>query len=55
MVLKKIGIFIAFMIWTLACIYGTYWNTVENAELTTMTDGGYEITYHNTGDVFSYN
>ena len=53
--MKKVIAGIAFIIWTLLCIYGTYYNTVENAELTTVTDGGYEIMYHNTDDVFSYN
>lgn len=53
--MKKIIAGIAFMVWTLLCIYGTYYNTVEHAELTTITDERYEITYHNTGDVFSYN
>ena len=52
--MKKVGIFIGFMLWTLLCIYGTYWNTVKCAEMTAISEKGYEITYHNTGEVYTY-
>ena len=51
--MKQIAVFIAIVIWTLLCIYGTYNNTVKNAEVT-QVDGGYEITYWNTGEVHFY-
>ena len=44
---------IIIFIWTLACIYGTYDNTVRSAEIK-ETETGYEVTYHNTGDIFEY-
>lgn len=53
--MKKVIAGIAFMMWSLLCIYSTYYNTVEHAEITAISENGYEITYHNTGDVFSYN
>jgi len=46
--------FVVFAVWTLAIIYGTYRNTVSNAELVSITESGYEICYNNTGDVFTY-
>lgn len=46
--------FVVFAVWTLAIIYGTYRNTVSNAELVSVTESGYEICYNNTGDVFTY-
>lgn len=52
--MKKVIAGIAFMMWSLLCIYGTYYNTVEHAEITSISDTKYEITYHNTGDVFEY-
>lgn len=39
--------------WTLACIYGTYDNTVKSAEIH-ATATGYEVTYHNTGHTYEY-
>lgn len=44
---------VVWIVWTLMCIYGTYDNTVKSAEVQQTSDG-YEITYHNTGDTFSY-
>ena len=35
------------------CIYGTYDNTVKSAEIH-QTSYGYEVTYHNTGEVHIY-
>lgn len=51
--MKKIILTVAFIIWTLLCIYGTYWNTIENAE-PKKVGNVYEITYHNTGEVHIY-
>ena len=51
---KQLLIFLVFAVWTLAVIYGTYRNTVSNAELVSVTENGYEICYNNTGDVFTY-
>lgn len=50
----KIIITVAWIIWTLMCIYGTYNNTVKNAELVSYENGVYEIEYHNTGDIMRY-
>ena len=52
--MKKIICGIAFIIWTLLCIYGTYWNTVDNAEVTFTSASTYEITYWNTGHTYEY-
>ena len=52
--MKKIILTVAFIIWTFLCIYGTYYNTVENAEVTAINAETYEITFWNTGDVFEY-
>lgn len=51
--MKRVGMFIGFIIWTLLCIYGTYWNTIENAEPRAI-ENGYEIEYHNTGEIHYY-
>lgn len=53
--MKKAIATIAVIAWTLICVYSTYYNTIEHAELTAITEKGYEITYHNTGDTYSYN
>lgn len=52
--MKKVILFVVWVIWTLMCIYGTYHNTVINAELGEIGDGYYEIEYHNTGDIYRY-
>ena len=39
--------------WTLMCIYGTYDNTIKSAEPRAI-EGGYEIEYHNTGQICVY-
>lgn len=44
---------IIIFIWTLVCIYGTYNNTVKSAEIK-IVEGGYEVTYHNTGHTYEY-
>lgn len=51
---KKIILFGIWIIWTLLCIYGTYNNTVKSAQPKAV-EGGYEITYGNTGNTYSYN
>ena len=51
--IKQVYMLIIVFIWTLLCIYGTYDNTVKSAEICTI-DGGYEVIYHNTGDIFTY-
>lgn len=38
----------------LMAIYGTYDNTVKNAELVSYESGVYEIRYNNTGDIMLY-
>lgn len=53
MLKKTIITSIIIFIWTLVCIYGTYDNTVKSAEIH-ATATGYEVTYHNTGDIFEY-
>ena len=50
---KKAGMFIGFIIWTLLCIYGTYYNTIENAEIKAVNNG-YEVLYKNTGEIHYY-
>jgi len=51
--MKQILTIAIFAVWTLAVIYGTYNNTVRNAEVNKV-NGGYEITYHNTGEIHFY-
>ena len=52
--IKQLIVLGGIIAWTLAVIYGTYRNTVSNAELISVTENGYEICYNNTGDVFTY-
>ena len=42
------------IVWTLACIYGTYNNTVRHAHIVSDNGNTYTIQYDNTGDVFVY-
>lgn len=53
MLKKTIITTIIIFTWTLACIYGTYDNTVRSAEIK-ATETGYEVTYHNTGHTYEY-
>ena len=50
---KHLIVMLVVAIWTLACIYGTYWNTVKHA-VPVATETGYEITFGNTGETYSY-
>ena len=50
---KTLVILIAWVVWTLMCVYGTYNNTVKSAEPRTV-EGGYEITFTNTGEIHTY-
>ena len=52
--MKKIICIMAFVTWTLICIYGTYYNTIENASVTKETATTYEITYYNTNETHVY-
>lgn len=52
--MRKLLLVIVWIAWTLACVYGTYNNTVKHAELISHSNGEYEILYHNTGDIFNY-
>ena len=49
----KIIALVALVVWTLVCIYGTYDNTVKSASVT-VVEGGYEVTYGNTGEIHFY-
>ena len=51
---KQLLIMLVFAVWTLVCIYGTYWNTVKHAEVVSVTENGYEICYNNTGEIYTY-
>ena len=51
--MKKIILWMAFIIWTLLCIYGTYNNTVKSASVREIEEG-YEVTYGNTGEIHIY-
>lgn len=53
MVRKTIFTSIVIFIWTLICIYGTYDNTIKNAQIKSV-DGGYEVTYMNTHETHFY-
>lgn len=50
---KKIILFGVWVIWTLICIYGTYYNTINSVEVAAIEEG-YEILYCNTGDIYTY-
>lgn len=50
---KHLIVMLVVAVWTLACIYGTYWNTVKHA-VPVATETGYEITFGNTGETYSY-
>lgn len=52
--MKKAIITVSIIAWTLICVYSTYYNTIENAEVTATTESTYEITYHNTGETHVY-
>ena len=52
-VIKWAVIGIAVYVWSLLCIYGTYNNTVQNAQIVTVSDG-YVVTYANTGEMHYY-
>lgn len=52
--MKQLGTILAVILWTLICVYSTYWNTVEHAEMTAISKTHYEITYGNTGEVYVY-
>ena len=54
MKIKDVVLWIAFFCWSLILIYGTYHNTVGSAEVRSIGNGGYEVTYHNTGEVHFY-
>ena len=51
---KQVALWVAFFCWSLILIYGTYHNTVVSAEVRAVENGGYEITYHNTGEIHYY-
>lgn len=51
--IKGVIITLAIVVWTLMCIYGTYNNTVQNAQIKTVSDG-YVVTYANTGECHHY-
>lgn len=53
MLRKTIITSIVIFVWTLLCIYGTYDNTVKNAQIKCV-DGGYEVTYMNTHEIHFY-
>lgn len=53
-VMRKIILAVAWLVWTLLCIYGTYNNTVKHASLVSHENGQYEIEYQNTGDIMIY-
>lgn len=50
---KTIVTTIIIFVWTLMCVYGTYWNTIKSAEIHTI-ECGYEVVYHNTGETHIY-
>ena len=51
---KHLIVMLFVAIWTLVCIYGTYWNTIKHAELISVTENEYEILYGNTGEIYTY-
>ena len=51
--IKNIVATLIIALWTVVCIYGTYHNTVRSAEVRPIEDG-YEIEYHNTGQIYTY-
>ena len=51
--MKKMVIILALVIWTAVCICGTYMSTVRSAQ-PMVIEGGYEITYGNTGEIYIY-
>lgn len=52
---KKAIATISIIAWTLICVYSTYYNTIEHAEVTSITKDTYDITYWNTGETHTYN
>lgn len=51
--MKRIIIIGALVAWTIICIYGTYMSTIKSAQPMAI-EGGYEITYGNTGATHIY-
>lgn len=51
--IKRLVILGGIIAWTLAVIYGTYSNTVRHA-IPVATESGYEITFANTGETYTY-
>lgn len=50
---KGLIIGISILIYTWIIIYSAYYNTILNASIE-ATDGGYIVTYMNTGDIHYY-
>ena len=54
--MKKIKMYVVgvvFVLWTLMCVYGTYYNTVQHAHLI-GADAPYQIEYDNTHEIHDY-